>query len=287
MPKGEKAETRLGVLSMALANFDSWIRSPRTVLMLIFVVAICYLQMCGYKMTLDNTGYTMHLGETLFYEFNFGCNMPMTTAIFLIMVSELPKKIPFQQYSLIRSSRWRWTLAQILYCFMMVLAMLFLILLCITIFAMPLVIPGNGWSDIIRLSQGIIESEEALIDVYIMNEFGPWRALFVAAIPMFCFWFTMVLIILLFGIWGKPVWGVLAYAFIMVAHVTIYFEYFPINIVMPMHYGTLQNLTAGHQGFELEQLTKVIIAYIILILSLITTMLLSVKKTDLSIYIGN
>ena len=61
-----------GILSMALANFDSWVHSPRTVLMLLFIIAICYLQMCGYKMTLNETGYTMHMGETLFYEFNFG-----------------------------------------------------------------------------------------------------------------------------------------------------------------------------------------------------------------------
>ena len=61
-----------GILSMALANFDSWVHSPRTVLMLIFIIAICYLQMCGYKTTLNETGYTMHMGETLFYEFNFG-----------------------------------------------------------------------------------------------------------------------------------------------------------------------------------------------------------------------
>ena len=82
-----------GILSMALANFDSWVHSPRTVLMLLFIIAICYLQMCGYKMTLNETGYTMHMGETLFYEFNFGCNMPMTTALFLIMVSELISSI--------------------------------------------------------------------------------------------------------------------------------------------------------------------------------------------------
>ena len=90
-----------GILSMALANFDSWVHSPRTVLMLIFIIAICYLQMCGYKTTLNETGYTMHMGETLFYEFNFGCNMPMTTALFLIMVSELPRKIAYQQYSVL------------------------------------------------------------------------------------------------------------------------------------------------------------------------------------------
>lgn len=28
-----------GILSMALANFDSWVHSPRTVLMLLFIIA--------------------------------------------------------------------------------------------------------------------------------------------------------------------------------------------------------------------------------------------------------
>ena len=155
-----------GILSMALANFDSWVHSPRTVLMLLFIIAICYLQMCGYKMTLNETGYTMHMGETLFYEFNFGCNMPMTTALFLIMVSELPRKIAYQQYSLIRSSRWKWMVAQILYCFMMVAAMVALILICIAIQALQVVTPGTGWSDIIRIAEKAIEPEEALVAQY-------------------------------------------------------------------------------------------------------------------------
>ena len=114
MCEKKKAPLGQGVLSMALANFDSWLRSPRTILMLLFIAAICYLQMCGYEMKLNETGYTMHLGETLFYEFKFGCNMPMTTVLFLIMGSELPRRIAYQQYSLIRSSRCRWMAAQLL-----------------------------------------------------------------------------------------------------------------------------------------------------------------------------
>lgn len=100
MCEKKKAPLGQGVLSMALANFDSWLRSPRTILMLLFIAAICYLQMCGYEMKLNETGYTMHLGETLFYEFKFGCNMPMTTVLFLIMVSELPRRIAYQQFSI-------------------------------------------------------------------------------------------------------------------------------------------------------------------------------------------
>lgn len=287
MPKTKKAWPGQGILSMATANFDSWMRSPRTLVMLLFIIAICYLQMCGYKMTLERTGYTMHFGETLFYEFNFGCNIQMTTTLFLIMVSELPRKISFQQYSLIRSSRWRWTMAQILYCLMMVVAMLLLILLFISLFALPLVTEGAGWSDTGRIEQGLIQPEEALIETYIRNQFSPLGAFMIALIPTFCFWLVMVLVILLFGLWGKPVFGVLVYAFIMLAHLTIYFEYFPIPISMPLHFATLRDLVTGCEGQEIAELMKVIGGYVVFLAGLVITMLISVKRAELNFYADN
>lgn len=287
MAKHEKAKTGQGILWIAAANFDSWMRSPRTLLMFLFIMAICYLQMCGYKMTLDATGYAVHYGETMFYEFNFGCNMPMTTALFLVMVSELPRKIPFQQYALVRSSRWRWAAAQILYCFMMVAAMLLLIFLFISIFSLPLLTQGSGWSDTLRLAQGLIEPEQALIEEYIRSQFTPLQALALAVIPMFCFWFVMVLVILFCGIWGKPVLGVLLYAFIMYAHVTIYFEFFPIPLSMPMHFSKLTSIVAGCEGEEVNKLLRVIGGYVVLLAGMIMAILASAKRVELKYYAEN
>lgn len=273
-----------GVLSMALANFDSWLRSPRTLLMLLFIAAICYLQMCGYEMTLVETGYTMHMGETLFYEFNFGCNMPMTTVLFLIMVSELPRRIAYQQYSLIRSSRCRWMAAQLLYCLMMVVAMILLILICITAMALPLVTEGTGWSDAVRIATGQIEPYEALIDEFILNNFSPFTALLVSIIPMFCFWLTMVFVILLFGVWGAPVFGVLAYAFLMVANVTILFEAFPFPLILPIQYATLQGIITGYTDLEIARIVKTTGVYAALIAGLIIVMMISVKRTEMNFH---
>lgn len=74
MCEKKKAPLGQGVLSGALQTLIRGSVLPRTVLMPVFIAAICYLQMCGYEMKLNETGYTMHLGETLFYEFKFGCN---------------------------------------------------------------------------------------------------------------------------------------------------------------------------------------------------------------------
>ena len=294
----EKKKTPLGqgVLSMALANFDSWLRSPRTILMLLFIAAICYLQMCGYEMKLTETGYTMHLGETLFYEFKFGCNMPMTNlrhrfltpifiiSLFLIMVSELPRRIAYQQYSLIRSSRCRWMAAQLLYCLMMVVAMIALIALFIALMALPLVTPGNGWSDAARIASGEIEPYEALISEFILNNYTPFTATLLAMIPVFCFWLTMVFVILMFGVWGSPVFGVLMYAFLMVANVTILFEAFPFQLILPIQYATLDNIISSYDGKEIQQFLKVMGVYAALIVSLVAVMMISVKRVELNFH---
>lgn len=272
-----------GILSMALANFDSWVHSPRTVLMLLFIIAICYLQMCGYKMTLNETGYTMHMGETLFYEFNFGCNMPMTTALFLIMVSRAAEKnclsavFAYSQQPLEMDGSSNSVLLydgsgdgrvdSDLYSDSSSSG-------CDT---------GDGWSDIIRIAEKAIEPEEALVAQYILNQFTPFTALLLAILPMFCFWFTMVLVILMFGVWGASVVGVMVYAFIMVAHVIIYFEYFPFPMSMPMHFSTLRDIVSGvEDGMQLQEVARVMGGYVALIAGIIAVMLVSVKKVDMS-----
>lgn len=283
----EKPYIGQGVLSMATANFDSWFRSPRTILMLLFVVAICFLQMCGYAMTLQETGYTMHLMETLFYEFNFGCNMPMTTVLFLITVSELPRRIPYQHYSLIRSSRTRWIAAQMLYCIMMVVMMITLLLICISVMSLPLISPGTGWSDAERIARGEIDPYDALVDELFLTTFSPFSATIIAIVPVFLFWLTMVFIILLFGIWGMPVFGVMTYAFLMVANVTILFEAFPFQLILPIHFATLQNIISGHNGNELVVFSNTVAVYSFILILLVFIMVTSIRHTELVFYSDN
>lgn len=229
----------------------------------------------------------MHMGETLFYEFNFGCNMPMTSVLFLIMVSEVPRQIAYQQVLLIRSSRHRWMAAQILYCIMMVVSMLLLLLICISLMAIPLVTAGTGWSNTVRIASGQIEPYEALINEFILENFSPFSALLLSFIPIFCFWLTMVFVILLFGVWHAPVFGVLTYAFLMVANVTILFEAFPFPLILPIQYATLDGIIAGQTGLEVTHIVKTIGVYIFIILGLITGMMLSSKLIELNFHAEN
>lgn len=266
------------VFAAALVDYGSWMRSPRTLLAPVFIAAIGYLQMSGYENLLRASGLSMHYVETLYYEFSFGCNMPMTTALFLMMLSELPGRMRIHPFVWIRLSRGQWLAAQILYSLMMVLTMLLMLLLSITVFSLPLVTAGCGWSDMQRMAAGY--GGGALIELSVMEQFSPFQALMLAIAPMFFFWLTMALVILLFGLWGRAVLGMLLYAFFMVAHVTIYFECFPFPMRLPMHYATLINIVQT-PGRELEELGRVLGGYAVILFLLIAVMAVRVKHAEL------
>lgn len=289
MRNRKSAHFSQGVFSMALINYDSWLHSPRTIMMLFFLLSVGFMEMCGYKDDLNLLGYTMHFGETLFYEFNIGCNMTLTTIIFLIVVSEMPRQIAFQQYALIRSSRTRWIISQFLYCLMMVMTMLVLLLVAFSLMALPIITPGSGWSDLERIAAGVINPkyDVTLIPMYIIDHFNPLSALFIAIVPMFCFWMTMILMILLLGIWGSALVGVMIYAFLIFAHLTIFWDWFSRTVKLPFHFSTLYFMTFGYEGMEIAVLTRSIAVYAVLMVCLMLAGILSVKRADLCFYSEN
>lgn len=286
MAKGKIRPSARSLLSIAGANLDSWVRSPRTLLMLLFVFAMCYVQIRGFGVTLDRVHFTMHFGETLFYELNIGCNMPVTSILFLITISELPRRISFQNYSLIRSTRRRWLNAQILYCLFMVFIMIILMVLCVSAFSVLITTPGEGWSDTERIANKIILPEEALIESYIRERFTPLTANLIALLPIFLFWFTMVMVVLFCSLIGAPIVGVMLYAFLLTANVTILFEAIP-GLSLPMHFATLKNITAGYKNAEMLHLIQTLCGYFFINILLITAMHLRIRFVDLNFYADN
>ncbi|MEG0494032.1 MAG: hypothetical protein RR696_12635, partial [Clostridia bacterium] len=102
--------------TMAAANFDSWIHSPRTVIMAITIIMLCLLEMMRQADALNSTGVFFNTLESVYLLFSGNLSIVMASALFFVMVSELPRKISFQNSMLIRTTRKRWLLSQILYC---------------------------------------------------------------------------------------------------------------------------------------------------------------------------
>lgn len=142
-----RKSTSHAVATMARANLESWMGSPRTILMALFIFAICYIESGDYGLAFASFGHMPHWDELLFYAFVYGCNMRTTSVLFLITISEIPRRMAYQHQHLIRAGRTAWVKAQLLYCLWAVLFMQLLMALSMSLFLIPYTAPGWGWTE--------------------------------------------------------------------------------------------------------------------------------------------
>lgn len=268
------------IFEMAISNVDSWLHSPRTLFMLAFYIAFSYVVCHNYICDMENINYQVYWGESLYHILSNGCNVTMTSILFLISISEIPSHTGYHSYMLIRSSRFRWLLSQILYCFIAATIAFILVAVSVAIFILPpYTTLTNGWSDEVRLAHKIIYEEDALVPYYIRTTFSPVSAIFIAGFPTFLFWFTMALIILLCSLFKVPFIGIGLYAVLLIANVVFLSE--AIDISMPIHYATLSNIIAGSSDDAEKKLVIALSGYILFTVFLTLIMKIKIKRTDL------
>ncbi|MEZ7872545.1 MAG: hypothetical protein QMB53_02010 [Eubacteriales bacterium] len=288
MPEQKVFRPFKGVAAMAGANFDAWIRSPRVWVTALCVVVYCLLQAINSPAEHQVNGLSpaFTLPEMLFLRMTEGFFI-MASLLFLVMVSELPRRINYQYSMLMRASRGRWLLSQALYCLWMAAAMVAALVILYCLFALPYAAPGGGWAEDVLIQAEAYAEYEALVPTYIRQGFSPWGACLLAAGPMFLFWFVMALVILLFSLLGAPMLGPLFYGTALFAPVTILVEAFQNGFPSPINYSTLSNIVYRFRGEEIARLWQVGLYYLVAIALLLGALYLSAKRADLTFYAGN
>lgn len=262
------------------SHFSSWLYSPRTILMGIVLICFAYMNAKSYVHMLAQRSYEVHLGETVFYYLNTGFSMVMTSTFLLIMMSEIPKRVAYQNYILLRVGKIKWLVSQILFC----VVVSFLMLLCLTSICILLTLPhitaGHGWSDLVRLAENPdYEYEMQLVREYI-RAVQPWKACLYAGAIIFLFWVTMLLVILVFSILGHPNFGLLLYMFILQFALTFRFEVIP-GMRTPIHYATMAAVANQFKGREIESVPIVLSAYLFADAVLVGVMYFYIRHTEL------
>lgn len=276
------------IINMAWANFDLWLHSPRTGIMMLFVASECVMLMRGLEgmMNTRYSGATMHLAEMLAYRMSQGCNLAIMSVLLLVTVNEIPRKIGFQNYSMIRATKSEWVAGQVLYCAMMVLFMIGMMVLFMLLCALPVATPGSGWSDLDRITNGVADWEDIIVNEYLLKNFTPVSALVIGLIPLFLFWFTMLLVILFSGLFGGSAFGIILYAFMMVAHIVFLLDGV-CGVRFPSSYATLENICISNYGNELNALIMVSVTECAIQGILCLIMVARVKHMDCDFCPGN
>ncbi|MEA4929473.1 MAG: hypothetical protein VB104_12460, partial [Candidatus Limiplasma sp.] len=142
-----------------------------------------------------------------------------------------------------------------------------------------------GWSDTLRIAQGL-EPELAYVPEWIRIHFSPIQALMIAIVPIFLFWFTMMLIILFFSLLGAPIIGLALYSTILFSSVIVLFEDLP-GFFMPMQYSTLLKMVYGYEDQFQARLLTVFGVYAALIGMLMAGIFVAAKHAELPTYSQN
>ena len=267
-----------GVLKMTAACMSSWLHTPRTVFALVFIVTLGLSEVDIAQTNFATQSMMLSWGETLYYYFSKGVNLLMSSSLFLIMADEVPRRFAFQTYALMRTTRVKWLTAQILMCVLLVVIMLVLCSGTILLASIGRTAPGGQWSDLALIEQGfLMEEQDGVVSAFIRSHFTPFQATICAMAPLALFWFSMLLIILLFGLYGQGVFGLTLCMISLFASTIIMTLLWP-TLPLPVYYATLNNILASQ---DLNQLTNTLIGYGLIDGTLIALMFLRVKSAEL------
>lgn len=272
-------EKPLAIRSILSACLSSWAHSPRTLVLLIFIVMLGISEADIAITNFTNQQLQLSSGDVLYYHLAKGFNTIMSSAMFLIMADELPRKISFQNYLLIRTNRVKWLFAQIFMCF--ILALLMLVLCCVTVFLASLTHVSSDWqwSDCQFVQQGfLMNDQDGITPAIIRNQFSPLHATFVAMVPLFFFWVSMLLIILLFGIYGKSIVGLTICMTTLLSSwilMTLFTDW-----TLPVYFATINGILTMDPS--LAHYKEIIFGYCTFDAILIVAMVLRLRREDLS-----
>lgn len=160
----------------------------------------------------------------------------------------------------------------------MISAMLLLSMLM----TLPSITSGYGWSDLERIASNPEKEWGMQLTSEYIRIISPFQASVLAAIILFAFWFTMILVILFCTLMGRPNLGLILYVSILVLHITVLWEELPSWMqYMPANFATLSAIGSRFVEHEMKSISIVIGAYLVLDILIVWLMNQKTKTMDL------
>lgn len=266
--------------SCLYGHFVLWTHSLRTICASIFILLMTYMLAMSTGNSVDMRQIDVHMGETLFSYANNGFNLIMTSIALMVMMSDLPRCVSYQNYAIIRLSRTKWLLSLIVFGVGTVLVFTLLMLGFSAMFSLPFVTPGSGWSDLERLA----ENTDYINEVHYISNYikvlQPMEACILAVVILMLFWITMEFVLLLFSLHGVSSVGVVFCVSLLLLNITILFESLP-GVKLPGHFATLGAIASQVEERKLQHVVKVIVGYLLLDALLLALLMVRAKKMEI------
>lgn len=278
LDKGRRSTQWLA--SSVYGHFSFWAHSLRTIFMAVFILLMTYMLVKSTENSVAMSQFEVHLGETLFAYANMGFNLIMTSVALMVMMSELPKRVSYQNYTLLRLSRRKWLMSLVIFCLTIVGIFVLMMLATSALLSLSFVTPGSGWSDLERLAADENYAHEIQYTSQYIRKLHPVIACILASSILYLFWITLAFLILLFSLWEMPNFGVVFSVSLLMLNITILFESLP-GIKLPSHFATLGAIASQVEEHKFQHIVKVICGYVLLDTLLLTLMIARVRKMDI------
>lgn len=227
-------------------HFKLWAHSLRTILMLIFALMMNYMLTRSEDARIMELGYQVHMGEMIYSYLHQGFNMLMASFAFFVMLSEIPKHVPYQKYSTFRMTRRRWLASLVVFCMLIVLLYLALMTISSALYSLPYVTAGGGWSDLERLAADPDYIYEVrYIPAYIVDNLSPFAACVMAGTVLFMFWTAMAFIILLSSLYRATNVGIVICVASIAGSIVVLVESLP-GLKLPDAFSTVGKIAAQY-----------------------------------------
>ena len=274
--RNAKMKKRSWLAASLYSHLSLWARSLRTLLMMLFMVLIAY--MLAQSTAAGMGEYRVHLGEIVFCYANMGFNMVVTSVAVMVMMSELPKRVAYQNYAILRLSRVKWLISLIVFQAILVFVFVALMLALSALFSLSFVTPGGGWSDLERLAEDSNYANAIqLVGEYIRG-LHPAAACALASLILYLFWLTLSFLLLLFSLYNLPNFGLMICVSMPLLSITILFE--SVGITLPSQFATLGAIQAQVYEHKFQYIGKAIAGYVLIDALLIVLMGIRVKRMD-------
>lgn len=262
-------------------HFALWSRSLRTILMLVFSLMMNYMLTKSAGAMIASRGLQVHMGELLYSYLHMGFQMLMASLAFFVMMSEIPKQVPYHKYAAIRLSRRRWLSSLVLFCMLIVLAYLLLMAVSSVLFSIPYVTAGGGWSDLERLAADAdYVYEVPFIPTYIFLNLSPFTACVMAGTVLFMFWTSMAFVIVLSSLYRVPNVGIVICVTVITGTTVILVESLP-GLRLPDQFSTAGEIASQFPDHEVQAIGLAICGWAVINALLVAWMAWRVRHMDI------
>ena len=192
-------------------NFFGFFRNPKMVFTFLLEFVLSFLLTGRIMIVMETYETPVQAIEPFLWTFGDGTAVLLSSLLLLLMFSDLPKMTPVTPYQLIRTTKKKWLLGQLVYVTLVTVLYTALMLVFTCVLCMQNSYPGNLWSETAAMLgySSLWKSLQVPSTVRVMESISPYGCMLQVFLLLFCYSLTLSFVILVGNLYKGKTKGML------------------------------------------------------------------------------